>query len=260
MRIRFAVRGRRLPLVGVLLGIATIQPCHTAQLDDATCLRSAPQPEFATLNAAPLVRVTHEAPAAGGECFNKTDSTATWITVASLVETSDTRKELIGRFGAISQLVAVRYWSVTDRKWRPLLSSAVALNVVQTVTSRPDYSAEELQRTETLPYRITDTRTERAVTYSLRLSSIGPREFAVETANVDAVKEWGITFYAPGGLHTVYYLAERAPGRWAYSSITRIVPASFLAQGHEKSYVNRAVALYRHYMHIPTDQDPPADP
>jgi hypothetical protein len=61
-------------------------------------------------------------------------------------------------------------------------------------------------------------------------------------------------------VHTVYYLAERAPGRWAYSSITRIVPASFLAQGHEKSYVNRAIALYRHYMHIPTDQDPPAAP
>ncbi|HWW79797.1 MAG TPA: hypothetical protein VNY82_09385, partial [Steroidobacteraceae bacterium] len=95
--------------------------------------------------------------------------------MASLVETSDSRKELIGRFAAISQLVAVRYWSVTDRKWRPLLSSAFALNAAQAVASRPDYSAEELQRTETLHYRITDTRSERAVTYSLRLSSIGPR-------------------------------------------------------------------------------------
>jgi hypothetical protein len=28
--------------------------------------------------------------------------------------------------------------------------------------------------------------------------------------------------------------------------------------GHEASYVNRAVALYRHLARIPTDREPPA--
>lgn len=244
----------------VLLGIAAIQPCLAAPLDSAVCLRSALRQEFAPLNTPPLVRVTHEAPVAGEGCFDKSDAKATWITVASLVETLDDRERLVGRFGAISQLAAVRYWSVTDRKWRPLLSLAVALEAARAGASRPDYSTEELEHARIVQYRVTDTRSGRAVAYSLRLSYAGPGEFVVETANIDAVKEWGITFFAPGGLRTVYSLAERAPGRWTYSSITRIAPVSFLAEGHEKSYVNRAVALYRHYMHIPTDREPPAAP
>jgi hypothetical protein len=82
----------------------------------------------------------------------------------------------------------------------------------------------------------------------------------IETANIEAVKEWGLTFYAPEGLRTLYSLTERAPGIWAYYSVTRLMPATFLASGHVKSFINRAVALYRYYMHIPTDAEPPAAP
>jgi len=82
----------------------------------------------------------------------------------------------------------------------------------------------------------------------------------VETSNVDAIKWWGITLYAADGLDTWYFLGERSPGVWDYYSITRVLPASFLAKGHEKSYINRAVALYRHYMRLPTDTEPPSAP
>ena len=56
------------------------------------------------------------------------------------------------------------------------------------------------------------------------------------------------------------FLERRSPDVWAYYSITRILPAGFLARGHEKSYINRAVALFRHYMRLPTDAEPPAAP
>ena len=86
------------------------------------------------------------------------------------------------------------------------------------------------------------------------------RRVVVETSNVDAIKQWGITLYAADGLNTLYFLDERSPGVWAYYSITRVLPASFLAEGHEKSYINRAVALYRHYMRLPTNTEPPSAP
>jgi hypothetical protein len=82
----------------------------------------------------------------------------------------------------------------------------------------------------------------------------------VESANVDAIRQWGITLYAPGGLHTLYFLKKQSPGVWAFYSITRLLPNSLLAQGHEKSLVNRAVALYRHIVGLPTDAEPPAAP
>ncbi len=183
-----------------------MRPGHPAEVDGTACLKSIPESEFAPVSSPPVVRVTHEVPRAGWKCFGNAGSEATWITVASLVETSDTREELVGRFGAVSLLATARYWSVTDGKWRPLVSSAVALSASQADASRTDYSAEELEGSDAMHYRVTDSRSGRAITYGLRLRSMGPRQFAVETTNLEAVKEWGVTFFAPGGLRTLYYL------------------------------------------------------
>jgi hypothetical protein len=85
-----------------------------------------------------------------------------------------------------------------------------------------------------------------------------PTELLIETANVDAVRQWGITVYAPGGLHTLYFLKKQSADVWDYYSITRILPGTFLAAGHDKSFINRAVALYRHIVGLPTDAEPPS--
>jgi hypothetical protein len=109
-------------------------------------------------------------------------------------------------------------------------------------------------------YSVTDSRSGRAVTYRLRLWPSPPTGLVVEIANVDAIRQWGITLYAPGGLHTLYFLRKQSPDAWAYYSITRILPNSFLAEGHDKSFINRAVAVYRHIVGLPTDADPPSAP
>jgi hypothetical protein len=82
----------------------------------------------------------------------------------------------------------------------------------------------------------------------------------VAISNVDPIKQWGITLYAADGVSSLYFLKQRSPDVWAYYSITRLLPNSFLAQGHEKSYINRAVALYRHIVGIATATQPPAAP
>ena len=73
-----------------------------------------------------------------------------------------------------------------------------------------------------------------------------------------AVRLWGITLYATDGLHTLYFMNEQSAGVWAFYSITRVLPNTFLGAGHDKSYINRAIALYRHIVGLPTDAEPPA--
>jgi hypothetical protein len=61
----------------------------------------------------------------------------------------------------------------------------------------------------------------------------------------------------PGDIQAAYFLEHRSPGVWDYYSLTRTTPRF---GGHVASYINRAVAAYRHIAGIPTDRDPPLAP
>jgi hypothetical protein len=137
-----------------------------------------------------------------------------------------------------------------------MVSNAFAVGSARSEKPRADYSPDELSDGNPHYYRVTDTRTYDAINYRLRMWSSSGGHILVETTNVDPIKKWGITLYRADGLHTLYYLNERAAGIWSYYSITRAVPATFLAKGHEKSYINRAIALFRHYMSLPITGEP----
>jgi hypothetical protein len=247
-------------LAAVLTGAPRLD--YAAQPEEPNCLSADVPPQYAPLDSPPIARATRvksgaTAPAGAG-CFAKSESAATWITVAAVIRTSSSSSTLIGRFGAISQLVAVEYWSTTDQKWRPMVSSAAAIVATDSRKPRADYSAAELTTGEDRYYIVTDTRLGHSVAYRLRKRLSQPGRLVVETANVDAIRKWGLTLYAPEDVDTLYFLSERSPGVWAYYSITRVLPNSVLAEGHDESFINRAVALYRHYMGLPTDAEPPA--
>lgn len=214
-------------------------------------------PAIPPVNAMPAVVTTDVSPPNGGDCFPDSTTRATWVTVASTIQTSLSQDAILQRFGAISELRQVQYWSTTDQAWRPMVSAAFAVSSANADQPRADYSSAELVATSRY-YRITDTRTYEPVNYRLEIHPAAHGQIFVETTNVDPIKKWGITLYHADGLHTLYFLTERSPGVWSYYSITRAVPATFLARGHEKSYVNRAIALYRHYLRLPTTADPPA--
>jgi len=65
-------------------------------------------------------------------------------------------------------------------------------------------------------YETADTRSGRSVAYRLRLRLNQPGRMVIETANIEAIKKWGLTIYGPEGLDTLYFLSERSPGVWAY--------------------------------------------
>jgi len=264
MRSIYAAHSWWLILLVVMRGATAVAQARLPQAADAGCPGAGVGAHYPAVNSPPITQVIrvrkYSAAPAGAACFDETTQAATWVTVASVVRTADSPNTVIRRFGAISELLTVKYWSTTDHKWRPLVSSASAIGGGPSTQPRADFAPAELATGDDRYYVITDTRSGRSVTYRLRLREAQSGRVVVETSNVDAIKEWGITLYAVGGLDTLYFLHQRSPGVWAYYSITRVLPASFLADGHEKSYLNRAVALYRHYMRLPTDTEPPPAP
>jgi len=256
-------RAPALPLLlSALAGLAAmVSPAAPPGQPDPDCLGTV-QPRYAPLNSPPNIEFTRVAAghptAPGAGCFNNPDAPATWLTIASVVTSADSAAALMERFGAISKLLPVQYWSTTEHQWRPMVSAAAALVSSDSRQPRADFSLAELLAPGDRYYSLTDTRSGHATVYRLRVHSPRATELTVDSANVDPIKQWGITLYAPGGLHTLYILQQRAPGIWAYYSVTRLLPGSFLAAGHDNSYINRAVALYRHLVGIPTNTEPPA--
>src|ERR1700722_17694160 len=178
-------RGKWILLAAAVTGVVARA---SDRLHEPTCLIDGVPPLFAPLNAPPIAQATRvpsgAVPPAGASCFGKSDPAVTWITVASLVHTSDSQSTFVERFGSISTLLTVRYWSTTDQKWRPMVSSASAVASVSSRLPRADYSLAELITGEDRYYSMTDTRSGRAVTYRLRLWQSLPTGLVVEIANV----------------------------------------------------------------------------
>jgi len=70
-----------------------------------------------------------------------------------------------------------------------------------------------------------------------------------------------LTLAEPGGLQSVHFLERKTPNVWHYYVLARTAEDFTSLLGvTDRSYVNRAVALYRHFIGVPTDRDPPLAP
>ncbi|MDB6083794.1 MAG: hypothetical protein JWN43_1675 [Gammaproteobacteria bacterium] len=195
------------------------------------------------------------------ECFGaRSPQSGTLLAVAGTFQSAGGEGALLEQFGAISKLLLVRYWSTTDHAWRPLLTAATAVSGGTGGQPRRDFTATELESGRDLYLAQTDSRSTNEVIYRMRLRESDSRHFLIETENVTPVRWWALTLYKPGDLRSLYFLEQRSPGIWSYYSLTRIGVGRWLPTGHDNSYINRVVALYRHFAGIPTDIDPPPAP
>ena len=169
--------------------------------------------------------------------------------------------DLLTRFGAISTMLGLRYWSVTDKGWRVLITAAAALDAPNAKRRRPDFSLAEMKSGADLFFAQDDSRSSGAVVYRLRVLERGTDRIVIETENVDPIRAFIITLFPPGSLRATYFLERRGPGAWSFYGVSGTgSEASALADGHEASYVNRAAALYRYFTGVPGDTEPPAAP
>ena len=169
---------------------------------------------------------------------------------------------LLARIGAISSLSEVRYWSVTEMQWNNMFTRAVALDGPDPKKTRGDFSAAELRAGGNFYFAAADNRSGKDAVSRLRVMAADGGHFVLETENVTPLRWSVLTYAAPGSFQTWYFLDRDASGAWRFYSLTRVLYASSLLSSviPEKSYINRSVAMYRHFLGLPTDRDPPAAP
>jgi hypothetical protein len=185
----------------------------------------------------------------------------TLVAVGAIFQNSLGERALLARFGAISRLLQIRYWSTTDHMWRPLVKAATAVTGELGDKPRDDFAVDEIDTGTNLYLSQSDSRSNRPIIYRMRLVESDARHFIIETANVTPMTWWGLTIYKPGDLQSCYQIEQHSQGSWSFYSLTRIAGENrWFTNGHDASYVNRVVALYRHYAGIRTDQDPPPAP
>jgi hypothetical protein len=165
---------------------------------------------------------------------------------------------LLARFGAISAKRGLRYWSVTDKAWRVLITDAAALDGQK---RRSDFTVAEMKSGADLYFEEADNRSSDAVVYRLRVLEASPNRVVVEIENVTPIRAFFITLFPPGSLRATYFAERRGPDTWGFYGLSSNgAEASALASVSEASYVNRAAALYRHFIGVPADRDPPLAP
>jgi hypothetical protein len=184
--------------------------------------------------------------------------------VATAAQFRDTSgvEGLLTHIGAISQLAGMRYWSTTRKRWDKLIVSANALSGPAAANKneppRQDFSLNEIAQGQILYFDQWDNLSGRAI-YRLRVMSASADRLVFETENVTAIRYLRVTIFPPGEMQSIYFLHQASPGIWSYYNITRMGKnANGLLMGHDASSINRAVAFFRYWAGIPTDQEPPA--
>jgi hypothetical protein len=260
---RLGPRMRRLATVAALCAVITFSRAATSA--SPSCKVELPQSLYAPVGAAPNIQIWKQPNLAGippqAACLGLADQGLRMlVAVAGTFESAGGEPAILARFGEVSKLLSVRYWSTTEKKWRPLVLAAAALTTRDSSQSRKDFTNAELQSGQDVYFSQTDSRGASEVIYRVRVRESSRTRLVIETENVTAVRLFALTLLKPGGIRAAYFFEERSRGLWTYYGLTRIAEGSWLISGHDNSYVNRVVALYRHITGIPTDLEPPAAP
>ena len=248
----FLVAALLMPFVAGAEGLPLQPPCGVP-----------PEPAYAVPGMPPAVGIWNEArlrqigwrPA---DCLNWAAArTRLAVALAGELRFSGSLDQLLEHAGKVSAHKSIRYWSVTDKAWRNLVSDAGIVDGPEGRTLRPDLSSADLVAGSSFHY-FEVGRSGRAI-YRLTVLERAAGRFVLATENVTPIRGIIGTAFEPGALQSVTFLERRGPATWGYYQIIRAADgASGLALGAESSYVNRLAALYRDMAGIPTDSEPPA--
>jgi hypothetical protein len=233
-----------------IVWVALVLTNHLSTADEAQppCDGSAPFPQYGLVGEAPIVQTWRQLSSATlavltGCVTWPTSGSRLIVAVAGRFRSFDDVDGLLARFGAVSDLPSMRYWSVTDRSWRPLVTSSTAL--INTVAGQPrgDFTSPELRSGHDEYFAQRDSRGASEAVYRMRVRESTAGRIVIDTDNVTPIRWWGLTLFEPGDLRSVYILEQEEPGIWSYYSLTRIAGNSWLSGGHDKSYINRILAM-----------------
>ena len=186
-------------------------------------------------------------------CTGWTPKDGTLVAIASQFRFVGNVDDLLSRFGRISTLQGLRYWSVTDNGWQTLITNATALDGPDMARPRADFTVAEMRSGSDLYFTETDNRSTRPIIYRMHVTTTSANVM-VAIENVTPVQIFMLTVFGPGDLQSVHFLTRTAPGLWSYYGLARtgVAIGTFIGV-KEESYVNRALALYSHFAGTPID-------
>jgi hypothetical protein len=178
-------------------------------------------------------------------------------TVARFRHTSEA-EGLLRDIGAISKLAGVRYWSTTHKQWQTLIVDAYALTDGQAHRRREDFTRDEMKPGSTFYFEQVDNLSGKG-TYRMHIAEASAGRVVFDIENVSTMRYRLIPILPPREMQSIYFLDRESESIWRFYGIMRTgAGANGMIAGNESSAINRAVALYRHFVGIPTGQEPPA--
>jgi hypothetical protein len=110
---------------------------------------------------------------------------------------------------------------------------------------RGDFSLAEIQSGQALYFEQQDNRSSGQVVYRAKVQELSQDRMVIAIQNVTGVRLFLLTLFDPGDLQSLYILQRLSPGVWGFYSLTGVREVA-LTSSQPASYVNRAVAIYRH--------------
>lgn len=167
------------------------------------------------------------------------------VGLAGRFRSPEDARGILSRFGRISELRSIRYWSVSRGACRDLIDEAFALAGPDEDQRREDFSLDELTAGQSLHFYQDDNGPGGGTVYRLQLRDVAPDRLVFETENVGTIRVLLVPLFGPGELRAFYVLERDAGDVWSFYSLTgTLAGASPLVGGHDASYLNRALALY----------------
>src|SRR5262249_7628225 len=124
------------------------------------------------------------------------------VAVAGRFRAAGDADALLARFGAVSRLAGLRYWSVSSARRHPLVTASEALDGPRGAP-RSDFSADELRAA---PRFVSETGsfTSGPVTYRIAVRAATSDRLVVTVENVSVMRRLLINLFDPGELQSLY--------------------------------------------------------
>ena len=184
---------------------------------------------------------------------------ATMIEMAARFRHVGGLETLLTRIGGISDSIRIRYWSVTRQRWRDLVDDAYALSSNDPDTRRQDFSADELVPGQVLYFLREPNSPIGATVFRMSILERDDDRVILKVENSSPIRLFRVSVLAAGEQELLVFLEREREGIWRFYSLTRTGDGvAWRARQRMPSYVNRAVAEFRHLAGIPTDHEPPA--
>ena len=224
------------------------------------CGGAEPLPPYARTGASPAIQVwTRSGPGpdwSPAACTGWSErGEGVLVALAARFPHAGDSDQLLLRFGAITSLKGLRYWSVTDGGWRTLITDASALTGPDPARRRKDFTLPELRGGADLYFMQSDNRAGTDIVYRMQIRERSATRLVVAIENVTPVRKFMLTLFEAGDLQSLHFLERAGPKDWSYYGLAWAseTTASMLAVP-QASYVNRARAFYAHLAGTPETQ------